>query len=178
MARHDMTDSKPIPPDPRPGSMKLLCTAAIVMGIASLYAPFELVSLTRIPESQPMSQMLRNDPVVLPYLAGSALVGMTLGLTQTFCGMAALSLKNWGRIGLNISSALMIVAFVMGLYINFSYMPGAMQRFAVTQPTSGARGAFSSVISLLWLIPPAGILLVMNRPDVRQLFQIAKALRK
>lgn len=164
--------------DPRPSSMKVLATIAIILGIMSIWGPFDLVRQTRGAATQPGSREIMGDSVVFPYIVLSTMIRMLLGLVQVGFAMFALQLRNWARKGLLVSSAMIILALIADLYLTYTHSADLRAKISAATQASGGNPYILSIPNFLWMMCSAGILYVYNQAYVKQIFLIASDVRK
>ena len=157
--------------------MKVLAAMAIILGIMSIWGPFDLVRQTRGAATQPGAREIIGDSVVFPYIILSTIVRMLLGLSQVAFAMFALQLRNWARKGLLVSSAMIAVALLGDLYFTYTHSAELRTKIAAATQASSGNPYVLNIPNLIWMICAIGILYVYNQSYVKRLFLVADDLR-
>lgn len=146
--------------DPRPGSMKVLATVCVIIGILLLWTPFSLLSLTRA-TTQAAD---RPSASAMQYVGLMSMCSVIVGLQLAAGAMFALQLREWARKLLIVGASLLIILKAIDLVIGIRI--------------TGSTSVGSWLPQLLWIVPAAMTIYVFSTLEVRQLFSIATDVRR
>lgn len=171
----------PAPAEPRPASVNVIAGIGILLGtLFVLCKPAGLLVqlLVRLPQPNPVMDLMRNDPTLRAFAIFSGVTGTLLSLLLLMSSLGSLALKPWARTGMFGYAALAllmtIVEQVMGIYVVGPEVERAMRQSGMPQPPgiawmSGWIGIVLVLVFKLWF--PLLILYYYTRPHVKLAFE-------